>query len=594
MKHLLAISVGPVQEFIAAARRTRDLWFGSYLLSELSKAVARSVKEACGTLIFPHPETELAAGKEDVNVANIILAELDGDDDPAITANQAKKAGQDCWRQFAYDASEATCAIIRCEVWNAQVDDVMEFYAAWVSFEDDAQYPDARKRVMRLLEGRKNCRDFLPAQGIAGLPKSSLDGQRETVLCSPDKDKNKTDDGYSPKQQAIRRTLRIKQGEQLDVVGLVKRHGVGSKPYPSVSRVAADPWIRGIDDVKREKLRDAIEEVRQSNRETIQRLGDEWKTLFDELPYEGTVVYRSRHHELIEETGLPPEALRPLAVALGQSEPNPYLAVLMADGDRMGKVISSLTSAEEHRTFSLTLSGFATQARQIVREHRGVLIYSGGDDVLAFVPVDKCLDCARKLHDTFGKLLESYQPDGESPTLSVGIAIAHFMEDLEELRQYALDAEKAAKKPDRDGLAVHLHKRSGSPTCIRCRWQDSPDVRLKKYAEWIRADAIPSKLPYDLRKLIDLYRDDNWHDADTRSEALRKDVVRIIKDKQPKGARSRMKEIEEEIEQRVGNADELHQFCEELLVARLVATVMDQASPRKPRPSSRTGMEATT
>jgi len=28
MSHLLAIAVGPVQEFIAAARRTRDLWFG--------------------------------------------------------------------------------------------------------------------------------------------------------------------------------------------------------------------------------------------------------------------------------------------------------------------------------------------------------------------------------------------------------------------------------------------------------------------------------------------------------------------------------------------------------------------------------------
>jgi hypothetical protein len=35
MSYLLAISVGPVQEFIVAARRTRDLWFGSYLLSVL-------------------------------------------------------------------------------------------------------------------------------------------------------------------------------------------------------------------------------------------------------------------------------------------------------------------------------------------------------------------------------------------------------------------------------------------------------------------------------------------------------------------------------------------------------------------------------
>ena len=43
MNHLLQIAIGPVQEFIAAARRTRDLWFGSYLLSEISKAAALSV-----------------------------------------------------------------------------------------------------------------------------------------------------------------------------------------------------------------------------------------------------------------------------------------------------------------------------------------------------------------------------------------------------------------------------------------------------------------------------------------------------------------------------------------------------------------------
>ncbi len=43
--HLLAVTVGPVQDFIAAARRTRDLWFGSYLLSEISKAAAKAVRK---------------------------------------------------------------------------------------------------------------------------------------------------------------------------------------------------------------------------------------------------------------------------------------------------------------------------------------------------------------------------------------------------------------------------------------------------------------------------------------------------------------------------------------------------------------------
>ena len=39
MTHLLLISIGPVQDFIASARKAQDLWFGS-LLSDLSAAVA--------------------------------------------------------------------------------------------------------------------------------------------------------------------------------------------------------------------------------------------------------------------------------------------------------------------------------------------------------------------------------------------------------------------------------------------------------------------------------------------------------------------------------------------------------------------------
>ena len=69
MTHLLAISVGPVQEFITAARRTRDLWFGSRLLSKVSLKVAKEVENQGGTLIFP-------ASLDAVYVANVSLAEL--------------------------------------------------------------------------------------------------------------------------------------------------------------------------------------------------------------------------------------------------------------------------------------------------------------------------------------------------------------------------------------------------------------------------------------------------------------------------------------------------------------------------------------
>ena len=138
MSYLLAISVGPVQEFIAAARRTRDLWFGSYLLSEVGKAVAKSVREQHGELIFPHSDANLSPD-QDTSVANVILAELPVGVPKEIAA-AAKGAAQECWRKYAMAAREEAGKAIRPEQWEDQIDGVIEFYAAWVPHSDAADY----------------------------------------------------------------------------------------------------------------------------------------------------------------------------------------------------------------------------------------------------------------------------------------------------------------------------------------------------------------------------------------------------------------------------------------------------------------------
>lgn len=53
---LLHVHCGPVQSFIAAARRTNDLWLGSYLVSLLSYQATRTIAELCGpdALIYPY------------------------------------------------------------------------------------------------------------------------------------------------------------------------------------------------------------------------------------------------------------------------------------------------------------------------------------------------------------------------------------------------------------------------------------------------------------------------------------------------------------------------------------------------------------
>jgi len=555
MSHLLAISVGPVQEFIAAARRTRDLWFGSLLLSEISRAVAESVQGQGGRLIFP-------ASLDAKNVANVILTELDAGD-PKDVAAIAKKAARSRWRDFADETRSKASDVIRLDIWNDQVDDVIEFYASWVLRSDD--YERDRARVMRLMDGRKNCKDFLPALGYAGVPKSSLDGQRESVLRSP-----------ADWPSRFRPRLRIRDGEQLDVVGLVKRIAEGTRPYPSVARVAADPWVRGNET----RLTEVISACERLGDQVIRPLNTDRFPRFAAFPFEGTAVYLSRHHELNQETKATADDLRTLRDSLARlPQPEPYLAVLVADGDKVGKAISQFNSPDDHREFSQALAGFGIEAQTIVDKHNGVLVYTGGDDVLAFLPVDKCLGCARKLHDKFAEVLRKY----ESLTLSIGLALGHFMENLEDLLQYGRAAEKAAKQPDRDGLAVHLHKRGSSPVKVRARWTENspPDERIIGYANQIRDDVIPSKLPYDLRKLADLY--DHWP-PDTAADALRQDVLRVIRAKQPRLGRGYLQRIEDALRASVTDARSLRRFAEELLIARQIATSSRQVG-KSPAPA---------
>jgi CRISPR-associated protein Cmr2 len=382
-------------------------------------------------------------------------------------------------------------------------------------------------------------------------------------------------------QLALR--LRLSPGEQLDVVGLTKRISGGRKNYPSVSRIAADPWLRGAANAQpkaMDELKAACDELAKAHR--LARV--DWPE-FDAFPYEGTAVYSHRHKEIIEETHCPESALADLrkrlnTVAQHRRHPEPYLAVLAADGDQMGKAISAMSSANQHRDFSRLLAGFAAHAAGIVRSHHGCLVYSGGDDVLAFLPLDECLPCARELHQAFRTTMQSGPALTEQPTLSVGLGLGHFMDPLEDLLEYARAAEKAAKRPDRDGLAIHLHPRSGAPICMRRRWGDDPDQRIERWAALLLSERISDKSAYDLRDLARDYH--NWP-AETDEEksvlarAIRTDAARLLARK----ARDREDASVQELEQLIAaakSADQLEEAAKEVLIARRIARAQRQAS----------------
>src|SRR5262249_52671145 len=148
--------------------------------------------------------------------------------------------------------------------------------------------------------------------------------------------------------------LHLARGEQLDVVGLTKRLGGGRRGYPSVSRIASDPWLRGIVkcNAAATGFRDLLDECHRLNglpNAPLSRIDLRRYPQYRDFPFEGTALYLERHRELAEEGGLDPGELAPLRAALGQltdyfGHPDPYLAVLVADGDRVGPALDEIAS----------------------------------------------------------------------------------------------------------------------------------------------------------------------------------------------------------------------------------------------------------
>lgn len=580
----MQISVGPVQEFIAAARRTRDLWFGSFMLSEISKAAAKAVQDAEAELIFPEPNGDLSP-ESDLSVANVILARASGDTEAMnALAERAREAAVARFKEFAAEACKKAERCIVKERWDKQVKDVIEFYSAWTEIgTGEGAYKAARQKVARLLAARKNLRDFLPHEGEFGVPKSSLDGLRESVFR----------DGKVPKIAG----LRLKEGEALDSVGLIKRIA-GDERFPSVSRVAVDPWVRGAKEETLRELRPHCEALVKAG--AISRVKG-----YTTFPYEGTAVMLSRHAAMLAECGEGDKeeakaACKAIADILSRLRPKdrpqePYFALLVADGDRMGAAISEIDDIDGHQKFSKTLSEFAGKARDVIEKFCGVCVYTGGDDVLAFLPLDTCLACARELHEAFGELLKGYKSskDQRSPTLSVGISIGHAMEDLEDLLEFGRGAEKVAKKGiedeasrqgvDRNGLAVVVRSRGSDSVIVREQWgrkntegledtralaKVSLDERLHYWARLFSDGAIPNKFPYELRTNAAFYRE--WEAGEVLKTAVRDDIKRIFCRKDVRLSDEEKKRVEDYIDSRLCGHRDIERLSDELLIAQWI------------------------
>ena len=212
-------------------------------------------------------------------------------------------------------------------------------------------------------------------------------------------------------------------------------------------------------------------------------------------------------------------------------KPPVYYAVLKLDGDEMGRWLAGDKTPELrrllhpklrgyfeglvddrakaglsarrpvgpalHASVSAALATFASEvAPPIVAEHHGTMIYSGGDDVLALCPVSTALGCALALRDAFSGRDDSAGDGwrtcgdrrritmGGHASMSAGIAIVHYHEDLRVALETAGEAKRRAKNTGRNRLELVTARRSGETAGAVCPWSCVPwfDALRKKFS----------------------------------------------------------------------------------------------------------------
>ena len=491
-------SLGPVQAFVAQARRTRDFWAGSFLLSYFSAVAMRSVQNQAGNIVFPYIDDTLIAALTDGRqgpkqgvVPNRFMACVGSDFDPRQVVGDLQCA----WRALAERVWCQDLAVV-CNnrpqtraIWDRQVAAFWD--TQWVLTEHES---DANG-----LDRLKNWRTHLPPPE-PGVKCMMMDGWQELS------------GAQRPGESVLKRfwqTLRdghpsfktdLRDGEALCAMALVKRRfarhfenfscdvgGWTAKGWalptaqPSTYYLAAAHWIaqavRCVDEPELRAFRDTVCKLGVVQGERLNSLSCIEQAWQDTGGTEGVKSFATLDgnaffaESLDERFRAIPEqaatladaktALKQLRQTVRERAPDasisPFYALLLMDGDELGK---HMKGAGKPRQISRILSRFTNRVDDIVKQNCGFLVYAGGDDVFALLPVKDAFKCAVALRDCY---LNCFKNTGIDTTLSGAVAFAHVKLPLGKLIKDTHDLLDTVAKDGcgRDALACRVWKPGG-------------------------------------------------------------------------------------------------------------------------------------
>jgi CRISPR-associated protein Cmr2 len=490
-------TLGPVQGFVSQARRTRDFWAGSFLLSYLTAHGMKAVQEQGGTIVMPHVSGDAmltrvhngsGAGPTIGSLPNCFEAEVpdsfDGVKVAVAVRDEWKRIADGVWKHDNLGAADRDK-----NLWDSQINEFWEI--AWVIA--PATEPAA-------LAMRKNWRTHYPPERAGD--KCTMMGEWQELSGVPSPNRGIQQQFWNDVRTGFKGSkLELRDGERLCAIAYVKRRFVHAWPelnkdwklptgVPSTSYMAAVHWIKQV-------LQYAGATQITAFREAAKSVADygEWSTsircieaqkgawgegkLFASL--DGRVFFRSA---LENEQEFDAAKARVVLSALGDlvdaklpsgrkiGHPSPFYAILLMDGDNLGKTKAAMGNAT---ALSAALGEFTGKVPDIVWENKGFLVYAGGDDVLALLPLEDALNCALALRSGYMKVFESRGVETGKYSISAAVIYAHMKLPLTLVLKdsHCLLDDVAKDEAGRDAIAVRVWKPGGVAATWAMKWGDN-------------------------------------------------------------------------------------------------------------------------
>ena len=525
-KYLFVFTISSVQSFISQARKTQDLFAGSQILSDLIKAGISHFKETTYSslqeFIFPN----LEAQNPEASLPNRFIRQINIPDD--ITEHEVERFLKDIAegvKKSVYDklhqlANTSLKGREKPVGFDEQIQNTLDIHWSFQQIQED-KYSDAFLKLEKSLASAKNIREFSQHTYQDGVDygemgrKCSLDGENNALFYKTFIQENgKTrKPNYLNQAKPIER-FALEAGEGLSAMSFIKRFYTKAQSFPSTAEIALMQDESQLSD-EHKLILDCFKKLFHKK-----DLPQACLTLFSQnlISKIKLINYKDRPHwnehfdyqycfeENITRKNFP-DSLQYDLVKLLQNKLQPHLktkyyALILFDGDSMGKWLSGANLKPEyregglkefHKHFSKLLADFGKHAREkILNQNKmnGATVYTGGDDFLGFVNLHHLFDIIQELRVDFDKhvnnRLSTYKAIDKHLTFSAGIVISHYKIPLSEVLKKARETEKKAKKlGERNAFAIAALKHSGEVQECVFKWdqQISDPAALSNWSD---------------------------------------------------------------------------------------------------------------